>query len=420
MKGIPNYMNKTTAEALDKSIDKWWNILVAGGEDQGPRNCALCLKFDAPSCKGCPIAQKTGRKWCDESPYDVWSKHQDSEHSNTANKVHCSDCAELARNMHHFLVALKPKRHEVTYTLEEALRLGWRVSKTTWRHPLKTELRHTLSSENSGSGKALQFWDPREKYTNVFEPIKTKYWDTEDWVVHKDGFYAEPRGFSRKVYLDYRSDIGAAEMDQPKKSSKKAQVTLTIGDLFSSDSIDWDKIVRERIIPAINRTSSEYDIVFNISTPKKKKKKTGIERLVGKVVYRTGPNKKGDDSYTTTRIRITGVSNEYIFFDFYSGSVRDCKSSRDTWDDGRWVIDYDKCSYGIEDMVGKLAHRTKPAAKTGSRSFMDYPIKIVKVTSTHIFYSWVKKYSPCFNESDVDCLSRDDYDNNWKLWPKEY
>ena len=70
----------------------------------------------------------------------------------------------LPAQMHHFLVSLKPETHEITYTLEEALSLGWRVQKTNWEQPLKTEIRYTYNHRKDHDiTKKLYFWNPKDR-----------------------------------------------------------------------------------------------------------------------------------------------------------------------------------------------------------------------------------------------------------------
>jgi hypothetical protein len=66
-------MDKKTRNALRGSIAKWQAIVDGDGTDEGWRNCPLCIKFYNKGCKGCPVAENTGRQHCSESPYDAWS-----------------------------------------------------------------------------------------------------------------------------------------------------------------------------------------------------------------------------------------------------------------------------------------------------------------------------------------------------------
>lgn len=69
-----------TAEALEESIKHWTRLAYgfkSSMEDVSAEYCSLCHAFvrheNNPlrftSCEGCPIAAKTGRPYCDDSPY---------------------------------------------------------------------------------------------------------------------------------------------------------------------------------------------------------------------------------------------------------------------------------------------------------------------------------------------------------------
>jgi hypothetical protein len=70
-----------TLKALLESIDHW-DRLAAGKpnprEKVGWEDCALCALFlnppcptDVERCTGCPVRNRTGRKYCHGSPYDA-------------------------------------------------------------------------------------------------------------------------------------------------------------------------------------------------------------------------------------------------------------------------------------------------------------------------------------------------------------
>ena len=73
-------MDERTLTALRGSIEKWEAIVAGTGVDWGSINCPLCTEFcHGPNyCAGCPVASKTGEKYCDGSPYirfeSVWPK----------------------------------------------------------------------------------------------------------------------------------------------------------------------------------------------------------------------------------------------------------------------------------------------------------------------------------------------------------
>ena len=66
-------MNKQTLRALKGSIKKWELIVAGKGKDLGDENCSLCKRFVySRECMGCPVQQKTGRQFCEASPYKKW------------------------------------------------------------------------------------------------------------------------------------------------------------------------------------------------------------------------------------------------------------------------------------------------------------------------------------------------------------
>lgn len=67
-------MNKKTQEALKASIQHWKENEAAESSDEASvwgDDCALCGLFVQPhdSCKGCPVAKRTGKEQCDGSPW---------------------------------------------------------------------------------------------------------------------------------------------------------------------------------------------------------------------------------------------------------------------------------------------------------------------------------------------------------------
>nr|MDQ2987417.1 hypothetical protein [Armatimonadota bacterium] len=71
-------MNAKTLKALEGSIKKWEAIVAGTGEDKGADNCPLCRVFIDPflspdTCGGCPVRERTGSRYCSDSPYDAWA-----------------------------------------------------------------------------------------------------------------------------------------------------------------------------------------------------------------------------------------------------------------------------------------------------------------------------------------------------------
>lgn len=73
-------MNPTTETALRASIAHWEDVVRDPvNANVGRSACALCMMFNNPhedkprtradDCKGCPVSDMTGEKWCDGSPY---------------------------------------------------------------------------------------------------------------------------------------------------------------------------------------------------------------------------------------------------------------------------------------------------------------------------------------------------------------
>lgn len=70
-------MTSETLNALNESIKHWENMALNGCRKQKPveKQCALCLLFldssYAPQehCIRCPVCQKTGRRYCENTPY---------------------------------------------------------------------------------------------------------------------------------------------------------------------------------------------------------------------------------------------------------------------------------------------------------------------------------------------------------------
>lgn len=68
---MPKY-NSQTMKALDASIKHWKRLSTNSQEpNEAPnwKSCALCCRFLAQDCLGCPIFDKTGKDSCRGTPY---------------------------------------------------------------------------------------------------------------------------------------------------------------------------------------------------------------------------------------------------------------------------------------------------------------------------------------------------------------
>jgi Pyruvate/2-oxoacid:ferredoxin oxidoreductase delta subunit len=114
-------MDKKVLTVLKGSIKKWERIVEGTGKDLGSLNCPLCRLFSRRGyiirsrrgyrirgeyCDGCPIYEKVKRRYCEETPYDLWVKHRDDclESCET-----CEIHERLAEKELKFLKSLLPK-----------------------------------------------------------------------------------------------------------------------------------------------------------------------------------------------------------------------------------------------------------------------------------------------------------------------
>ena len=65
-------------QALQESIKHWEEVMANPLEEPvGVNNCPLCCRFYLPvsimvegkNCMGCPIQEKTGKQYCEDTPY---------------------------------------------------------------------------------------------------------------------------------------------------------------------------------------------------------------------------------------------------------------------------------------------------------------------------------------------------------------
>lgn len=81
-------MDERTLTALQKAIAKWERMASDDREDAygaEKLRCPLCVLFNPPDknsetdCVGCPIFQKTKRRYCNGTPYEKFSEADDVE-----------------------------------------------------------------------------------------------------------------------------------------------------------------------------------------------------------------------------------------------------------------------------------------------------------------------------------------------------
>jgi len=67
-----NEDEQDTLRAIDDSIEHWKRLASGtanGGEEIFTEDCALCQKFIANECAGCPVSNYTGQSDCCGSPH---------------------------------------------------------------------------------------------------------------------------------------------------------------------------------------------------------------------------------------------------------------------------------------------------------------------------------------------------------------
>jgi hypothetical protein len=110
-------MNAETRKALKGSIRKWEGIVAGTRLDEGTQNCPLCWKFqDVTSCPGCPVAERSDKPHCMDTPHDKWVEHHYIGHNSEAclplgtYLSSCKECQKLAKMELDFLKSLQPSR----------------------------------------------------------------------------------------------------------------------------------------------------------------------------------------------------------------------------------------------------------------------------------------------------------------------
>ncbi len=91
---------------MKSSVAKWDRIIAGKGSDGGVLDCPPCRIYYMLVCYGCPIAEYTGKKFCQDSPYGPWLRHQIDDHDRLIKKVYCPECERLARDMRDFMAEI--------------------------------------------------------------------------------------------------------------------------------------------------------------------------------------------------------------------------------------------------------------------------------------------------------------------------
>ena len=115
-------MDKLTLEALKDSIEKWRQIERGEMADMGITNCMLCQQYySAPNCMlcqqyysapkgycdGCPVSGKTGKRYCEGSPYEQWCYIQ-AQRKFDIEVADTPELVRIARAERKFLESLLP------------------------------------------------------------------------------------------------------------------------------------------------------------------------------------------------------------------------------------------------------------------------------------------------------------------------
>lgn len=109
-------MDAKTLEALKASIAKWEkNAKAKTSADYSTHwsDCPLCLMFNGDDiratddrCIGCPVYEKSGAKWCEETPFYEAVRAKDNWH--VRSKFDTDKAREAARAEVTFLKSLLP------------------------------------------------------------------------------------------------------------------------------------------------------------------------------------------------------------------------------------------------------------------------------------------------------------------------
>ena len=110
-------MESETEKALRQSIVKWERIAQGVGTEKGPKNCALCQRFLEDDCQSCPVALKGGRDSCGGTPYDVWTRAQQSYRMERLTRIYSLDQLKSAGflNQAEYKTAVRIAQEEVDF-----------------------------------------------------------------------------------------------------------------------------------------------------------------------------------------------------------------------------------------------------------------------------------------------------------------
>lgn len=108
-------MDKDALTALKSSIEKWKKnsrVRDINNAKIGAENCPLCNLYlnTLKSCERCPVYSKTGKKYCENTPFDsidYFSSILDS--SEKLNSSQMKEFRKVAKQEVKFLESLLPK-----------------------------------------------------------------------------------------------------------------------------------------------------------------------------------------------------------------------------------------------------------------------------------------------------------------------
>jgi len=112
-------MNEATLKALKASIEHWEQVVNKEKVTIGRETCPLCRLFFsddgilADACEGCPVYDRTGSRFCEDTPYDdvatAWEADvlESSDRFITAAEI-SDDTVECAKTELDFLKSLLP------------------------------------------------------------------------------------------------------------------------------------------------------------------------------------------------------------------------------------------------------------------------------------------------------------------------